>query len=88
MVLSRPETAQRGMRKWELPILGLFLKVSICRDDIDFFARQGDLTQESFVDFKENQRNIAEQDTSFGVLHTFQKRPNKETSVERIECGH
>ena len=56
--------------------LGLFLKVSICRNDIDFFARQGDLTQESFVDFKENQRCIAEKDTSFGVLHTFQKRPS------------
>ena len=55
--------------------LGLFLKVSICRNDIDFFARQGDLTQESFVDFKENQRCVAEKDTSFGVLHTFQKRP-------------
>ena len=32
--------------------------------------------QESFVDLKENQRRIAEKDTSFGVLHTFQKRPN------------
>ena len=27
------------------------------------------------MDFKENQRCIAEKDTSFGVLHTVQKRP-------------
>ena len=33
------------------------------------------------MDFKENQRNIAEKDTSFGVLHTFQKRPNCQFSI-------
>ena len=32
------------------------------------------------MDFKENQRSIAEKDTSCGVLHTFQKRPQKKVS--------
>ena len=31
--------------------------------------------QESFVDLKENQRSIAEKDTSCGVLHIFQRSP-------------
>ena len=30
------------------------------------------------MDFKENQRSIAENNASLGVLHTFQKRPDKE----------
>ena len=50
--------------------------MSICRNEADFFARQDDLTQESFVDFKENQRSIAEKDASCGGLHMVRKRPN------------
>ena len=45
--------------------------------------RQGDLTQESFVDFKENQRSITRKDAKLGVLHTFQKCPEKEKYVSR-----
>lgn len=29
--------------------------------------------QEALVDLKEEQRNIVEKDTGFGVLHTFKK---------------
>ena len=36
----------------------------------DFFAKLGDLTQEYFVYFKENQRSLTEKDPSFGrVVH-------------------
>ncbi len=41
----------------------------------DFFARQGDLTQQSFVDCKENQRSMAEKDPPFGYIDMFQTWP-------------
>ena len=43
------------------------------------------------MDFKENQRCIAEKDTSFGVLHTVQKRPRYENfglQEENVYVAH
>ena len=40
------------------------------------------------MDFKENQRCIAEKDTSFGVLHMFQKRPKYSFLLNRLDIPY
>ena len=42
-----------------------------------FFARQGALTREYFVYFKEKQRGMAEKALPFGRVVIFQTRPKK-----------
>src|SRR5699024_1826661 len=44
----------------------------MCPTARDFFARQGDLTQQYFVYCKENQRSMAEKDPLFGLVDIFQ----------------
>jgi len=41
----------------------------------DFFVRQGDLTQQSFVYRKENQRSMTEKNSLFGHVDIFQTWP-------------
>ena len=47
----------------------------MCPTARDFFARQGDLTQQYFVYCKENQRRMAEKDPLFGPVDIFQQGP-------------
>ena len=42
------------------------LKIGNVPNGEGFFARQGNLTQQSLVDCKENERSIAEKDPLFG----------------------
>ena len=48
----------------------------------DIAPGQGDLTQESFVDFKENQRSMGAIDQFVGRFDTFQKRPKRKIFKE------
>ena len=67
--------------------LGLVWKLEMCPTARDFFARQGDLTQQYFVYCKENQRSMAEKDPPFGHVDIFQTWP-RSTAYHFVNCSY
>ena len=60
--------------------------MEICPTARDFFARQGDLTQQYFVYCKENQRSMAEKDPLFGLVDIFQTGPKELFGAKHTLC--
>ncbi|MBS6349065.1 MAG: hypothetical protein KH443_09735, partial [Oscillospiraceae bacterium] len=53
----------------------------------DFFARQGDLTQQYFVYCKENQRSMTEKDSLFGHIDIFQTWPREKKKSAAFQAA-